>query len=346
MQVIPHNRLSFGEEEVAAVAAVVKSGYWSGGDECALAESRFAYLAGTTYAIGVGSGIGALRLSLHALGVGSGVAVAVPGYSCVALANATLACGAEPIPVEIDPATFNICPTALRAAVQSNPRIRAAVAVHTFGFPADLSALESVGVPIIEDCSHAFGRCGLGGRGRLAIMSLYATKLVGAGEGGMIFTSDSALADRIRSARDYSDKPPAAERLNDKLTACAAALALCQLDRLSTHLSIRDQLALRYTEALSGGAAYGSYQLPTEAKDRVWYRYAIKISSDLDSTLAMLRARGIVAARPVEPWGNSAGPACSDAFRRTISLPLYPALIEAEQERVINAFLTSTIPRS
>jgi dTDP-4-amino-4,6-dideoxygalactose transaminase/methionyl-tRNA formyltransferase len=341
---VPHNRLSHGEEEVAAVAAVVRSGRWAGGDECARAEARFAAAAGTPHAVGVGSGLGALRLALRALGLGPGDAVAVPGYSCVALANAALACGAEPVPVEIDAATLNLCPDALRAAVRANPRIRAAVAVHTFGCPADLAALEAAGIPLIEDCSHAFGRGGFGGRGRLAIMSLYATKLVGAGEGGMVFTSDPALADRIRSARDYADQPPAADRLNDKLAACAAALAGCQLDRLPAHLARRDFLARRYTEALAGVGGDGSCRLPVETPGRVWYRYAIRLSGEAGPVVAALRARGVVAARPVEPWGQPPGPACAAAFERTISLPLYPALTEAEQDRVISAFLTVTAP--
>jgi dTDP-4-amino-4,6-dideoxygalactose transaminase/methionyl-tRNA formyltransferase len=341
---VPHNRLSHGEEEIAAVAAVVGSGHWADGDECTRAEARFAAAAGTSHAIGVGSGLGALRLALRALGVGAGDAVAVPGYSCVALANAVLACGAEPVPVEIDPSTLNLCPAALRTAVRANPRIRAAVVVHTFGCPADMAALESAGIPLIEDCSHAFGRGGLGGRGRLAIMSLYATKLVGAGEGGMVFTAYIALADRIRSARDYSDQPPAGDRLNDKLTACAAALAGCQLDRLPAHLARRDFLARRYSEALAGLASDGTCRLPVEIPGRVWYRYAVQMSCQAESVLAALRARGVVAARPVESWCPPAGPACTAAFERTISLPLYPALTEAEQDRVINAFLTAAAP--
>ncbi len=340
----PHNRLMHGEEEVIAVSEVVRSGKWAGSPLIESIETRFARIAGTNHAVAIGTGLGALRLALRAIGIEPDDAVAVPGYSCVALANAVLSCGAEPIPVEIDRNTLNICPKSLMKIVRANhTRIRAAIVVHTFGCPADMEKLAETGVPLLEDCSHAFGRSGFGSHGRVALMSLYATKLVGAGEGGMVFTNDSGIMEKIRHARDYTDLSPDGGRLNDKPSSFTAAIAGCQLDRLSGFLARRDYLADRYHNALSGVAGEGLCRLPVKMSGRVWYRYTLQLRRDVDEVIAAMCARGVVAARPVEPWCESPGQNCAEAFSRTISLPIYPALTDGMQDRVVNAFLQAIV---
>lgn len=338
---VPHNRLTHGPEEEQAVAAVVRSGRWAGGAVVAELEARLARQAGVAHGVAVGSGIGALRLSLLALGVGAGDRVAVPAYSCVALANAVLACGAEPVSIEIEPGTWNISVAALRGALAEGFCLKAVIAVHTFGLPAPVRALEALGVPVIEDCSHAFGPAPLGGQTRLAMLSLYATKLLGAGEGGMVLTNDPRLADRIRRARDYSDQAPAASRLNDKMTDLTAALACCQLQRLPASLARREELAARYTAGLAGAADEAGFELPAAIAGRVWYRYTVAVSGVADEVIARLAAQGVTAARPVEPWSERTTTFSERAFRRLVSLPLYPTLTSEEQDRVIAAFLAA-----
>ena len=344
MNIIPHNQLLHGEEEVIAVSEVVRSGIWAGSPLIDSIESRFASAAGTKHAVAVGTGLGGLRLALRATGIESGDAVAVPGYSCVALANAVLSCGAEPIPVEIDRSTLNICPKSLMETVRANhPRIRAAIAVHTFGCPADMKKLAEAGVPLIEDCSHAFGRSGFGSYGHVALMSHYATKLVGAGEGGMVFTNDSGIMEKIRNARDYTDLPPDGGRLNDKPSPFTAAIAGCQLDRLPGFLARRDHLAERYHNSLIGVAGEGLCRLPVKKSGRVWYRYTLQLPRDVDEVISAMRACGVVSAKPVDPWCEAPGEYCAEAFSRTISLPIYPALTDDMQDRVVNAFLQSIL---
>jgi dTDP-4-amino-4,6-dideoxygalactose transaminase len=344
MDIIPHNQLLHGDEEVIAVSEVVRSGTWAGSPLIDSVESRFASVVGIKHAVAVGTGLGALRIALRAIGIGQGDAVAVPGYSCVALANAVLSCGADPIPVEIDRNTLNICPEALMEMVKANNhRIRAAIAVHTFGCPADMDKLAEAGVPLIEDCSHAFGRSGFGSQGRVALMSLYATKLVGAGEGGMIFTNDSSIMEKILHARDYTDLPPDGGRLNDKPSSFTAAIAGCQLDRLPGFLARRDHLAERYYNALGGLADEGLCRLPFKKSGRVWYRYTLQLPRDVDEVILAMRACGVVSARPVEPWCEPPGKYCAEAFSQTISLPIYPALTDGMQDRVVNTFLQAIL---
>lgn len=339
MNLIPHNRLSHGSEEEQAVARVVRSGRWVAGRELAELESRLAAVAGVGHAVGVGSGVAALRLALLSLRIGPGDAVAVPAYSCVALPNAVLACGAEVVPVDVQPGSWNICPLALRAARSRCANLRAVIAVHTFGCPAQTVALMSEGLPVIEDCSHGIGHGELGGVGHLAVLSLYASKLLGAGEGGMVLTNDPALAARVRDARDYADKAPSASRLNDKMTDLEAALALCQLDRLPWSLARRAELARHYTAAFEAQSREHACFLPVNAAGRVWYRFAVGVDQP-DEVIASMARQGVTAARPVENWGGATAetPVALAAYARLVSLPLYPTLTRAEQAQVCHAF--------
>lgn len=342
MNVVPHNRLSHGPEEEAAAARVVRSGRWAAGPELAALESRAAAVARVDHAVGVGSGVAALRLSLLALDVGPGAAVAVPAYSCVALPNAVLACGATVVPVDVQRGTWNICPRALRGARRGRANLKAVIAVHTFGCRAAMEELVAEGLPVIEDCSHAFGTGALGGAGRIAVLSLHATKLIGAGEGGLVLTREGPLADRVRDLRDYADKAPNPARLNDRMTDLEAAIALCQFDRLQRTLARRAELARAYGAALAPRERARRLELPAHADGRVWYRYAIATDC-ADELVARLAEHGVAAARPVENWrGESIGrtPVAAEAYTRLVSLPLFPSLTREEQARVCAALET------
>jgi len=335
---IPHNRLTFGEEEEAAVAQVVRSGQWRGGIVLDRLEASFAKKGGVSHAVGVGSGIAALRLSLMALGIGPGDKVIVPAYSCVALANAVLACGGEPVPVDVEEGSWNLSVEACIPAIRKNSRIKAAIAVHTFGYPAPVREIQELGIPVIEDCSHAFGISPLGSMGELAIVSLHSTKLIGCGEGGMILTQDPCLARRVKDARDYTDKPPGAWRLNDKMTDLEAALAECQLARLPQMISRREELAVRYGAFLERLRKQEGVFLPREAAGRIWYRYSIH-TGESQEVIDRLQDHRVNAAMPVDNWLEkiSEFPVAMKAFRGNVSLPLYPSLTFEEQDAVVSA---------
>ncbi len=334
---VPHNRLTHGPEEEIAVAAVVRSGRWAAGAETEKLEEEFARAAGVAAAVAVGSGLGGLRLAFRSLGLPRGAGVAVPAYACVALANAVLAAGGRPIPTEVEPTTWTLAPTAVRGLQGAGENPVCAMAVHTFGARADVGELMRMGLPVIEDCSHAFGRGELGRLGTLAVVSLHATKLMGAGEGGMVLTNDTALAEWLRAERDYTDRAATADRLNDKPTDLMAALARCQLRRLPAMLAARDTLAARYSELLGPLAARVGVALPVPQSGRVWYRYAIAVPGAAEPMVEQLAAAGVRAARPVEPWTALADGPSAAAFRSVVSLPLYPSLTLAEQNHVVRA---------
>jgi dTDP-4-amino-4,6-dideoxygalactose transaminase len=340
---IPHNRLTFGDAECDAVLRTVRSGQWAQGPRVEELESRLAQMAGVRHAVCVGSGLAALRLSLGALEIQPGDRVLVPAYSCVALANAALSWGAAPVAVDIEPGKWTI--DSLEARRQSNDRcVKAGIAVNTFGFPAAMERLE--GVSWIEDCAHAFGievdGKALGSRAEIGVLSFYATKLIGGGEGGAVLTNSSRIAEFISSSRDYGDQSADPHRLNDKMSDLDASLVLAQLDRLPDMIAARKKLAERYLERLTAAAGDGIFRLPSVGAQRIWYRFAVEmLTVPVEKVVNDLGPLGIHAAIPVTDWRprGSPGTTIADhAYLSVVSLPLYPSLSTAEQDAVIEAF--------
>lgn len=341
---IPHNRLTFDQTEVSAVSEVVASGYWAGGPRLNALEDTLKQCADIDHAIGVASGLSALRLVLKGLGIKAGDEVIVPAYSCVALPAAATALGATAVPVDICHKDWNLDAKAAANVITS--KTKAVITVNTFGAPASIEDLKAFEFPIIEDCAHGFGlqvKDGvLGSRSGLSILSFYATKLIGAGEGGAVLTDDAELAAFIRDWRDYGDQPLDATRLNDKMNDLEAALALAQLQRLDDMLHARQRLADRYQACLSALPGHGKvFQLPPFSRERVWYRYVVDVCDiSAETLIERLDQQGIHAEKPVTDWrtDNSNCPVSDHAYAHLVSLPLYPTLTEAEQDRVCEAF--------
>jgi len=215
--------------------------------------------------------------------------------------------------------------------------------------------LMEFGVPVIEDCAHTLGVI-KGGRpigsiGSLSITSFYATKLLGAGEGGAVFTDDNKQADFVRQWRNYVDQPACGLRLNDKMTNVHAALGLAQLRRLDSMIRARRKAAERYLDLLGEvRERVGGFNLPENHSERVWYRFAVEMTCCLASELIEdLQAFGVAAEKPVNSWLTRRQmqecPDASKAFSRVVSLPLYPTLTEDEQDRVCHAFEAAVIER-
>ena len=343
---VPHNRLTFGEAEVEAVTRTVRSGQWAQGPRVAELECELARIAKVRYCVCVASGLSAVRLALGALGVTQGARVLVPAYSCVALANACLSWGAEPVPVDIESDTWNLDARRCRQAI-SVTDAKAIIAVNTFGAPADLAYGQNTRIPIIEDCAHAFGLDvdgrALGGRSEIGILSFYATKLLGGGEGGAVLTNSADVFQFVSSSRDYGDKLPDAHRMNDKMSDLEASLVLAQLERLPEMLARREALAFRYIDLLSSAGSGKLFRLPPRHEKRIWYRFVVEVlSGDAQQFIEELRREGVDAALPVSDWrlpGGPVAPTADRAYRRLLSLPLYPSLTEEEQDYVVSALL-------
>jgi dTDP-4-amino-4,6-dideoxygalactose transaminase len=245
-----------GDEEVAAAADAIRSGWLTSGPRAAELERRTAQYFEANHVLALSSGTAALQLALLGAGVRPGDEVITTSLTWPATANVIVHCGATPLFADIRPGDLNIDPEHVRELV--GPQTRAILPVHLYGQPADLDPLLELGLPIVEDAAHAFesryrGRK-IGSIGAATCFSLYATKNVAAGEGGLLATNDDAIAravDDLRVMRRghgslYDVSVPGYKaNLSDVL----AAIALVQLDKLQRHREIRERHFAAYDEA-------------------------------------------------------------------------------------------------
>jgi dTDP-4-amino-4,6-dideoxygalactose transaminase len=340
-----------------AIGAVVDGAAFVGGPAIDAFETAFARYVGVTYCVGVRSGTAALELALRALGIGPGDEVVAPALSFFATAEAISLTGARPVFVDVDPATLLLDPAALDAAV--TPRTRAVVPVHLYGQPAPMDALAARaarhGLAIVEDACQAHGATWNGRRagalGALGCFSFYPSKNLGAfGEGGAITTADAALAARLRMLRDHGAATRyvhAAIGTNARLDALQAAVLSVKLPHLDAWNDARRRVAARYDAALAG---VGDLALPVERQPaRHVYHLFVARSAARDRIFARFEAHAVARAvhyptpLHLQPayrhlgYGPGAFPVAEAAAATVLSLPLYPELTPAQQDRVVAA---------
>ncbi len=365
---IPLARPVLGEAEERGVLEVLRSGRLSLGPLLGEFERRFAQRIGSPYASAVSSGTAGLHLALRAVGVADGAEVITSPFSFVASANVIVYERARPVFVDIDPRTLTIDPAAAAAAV--NARTSALLPVHIFGWPADIAALERLGLPIVEDACEALGAAhadgvAVGARGHPAVFAFYANKQLTTGEGGMVTLGEASHKERIDSERNQGRAPNMDwldhDRLgfNYRLSEIACAIGLAQLERLDGMLAARARVAGAYREALS--AIEGLDLLcPDEGGNvRGWFVYTVALPRgvDRDEAIRGLRERG-VQSKPYLPaihlmsyyretFGHRPGefPVCEDIAARSLALPFHPELSEGEVARVADA-LTAVLGRA
>lgn len=339
---IPHSRPALDEAELRAATEVLRSGQLAQGEQVRRFEQAVAEYVGVTGGVAVSSGTAALEVALRALGVGIGDEVIVPSYVCAAPWLAVQRVGATARLVDVEPDTFNMDAGAVRRALTA--KTCAIIVPHLFGLPADLTALESLDVPLIEDCAQTLGALEqgrpVGSVGVLTVCSFYATKLVCAGEGGMVLSRDRRLLERVRVLREFDG----AERLqpaatNLKMTDLQAAIGWAQIRRLPSFLERRAALARLYSAALTAGRAVP----PSTPGGRThsYYRYVIRVpgtgrdDTGLTEALAWFEARGLQCRKPVfRPLHRYLAlegfPGSDEADRTALSVPIYPALSDEE----------------
>jgi len=331
---IPHSRplLDISDEE--ALVKVLRSGQLAQGEEVQLFEEEMARLIGVKHAIAVSSGTAALHLALLSLDTGEGDEVIIPSFVCSALLQAVRYTGARAVLVDIKKDDFNIDPDKVREKI--SPRTKAIIVPHMFGLPADIDELIGLRIPMIEDCAQSLGSFykgkPTGSHGTLSIFSFYATKMISAGEGGMVLTDDDRLAFRIRDMRQYDEHVHDAVRFNYKLTDLGAALGRSQLRKLDHFLRRRREIAGIYRE-LFEKMGVPLYFVPPD-RTHVYFRYCVRFSN-ADSFLKEMNLRGITCRRPVfyplHYYLKIEGfPITDHVWRETVSIPLYPGLTDKE----------------
>lgn len=333
----------------AACRRVMDSGSYVLGAEVAAFEREFAAYCGARYCLGVGNGLDALALILRGYGIGAGDEVIVPSNTFIATWLAVSVSGARPVPVEPDPATFNLDPARIEAAI--TPRTRAVIAVHLYGLPADMDAINRVarprGLRVIEDAAQAHG-ARYGGRrtgslGDAAAFSFYPAKNLGAhGDGGAVLTDDEELAGRVAAMRNYGSRAQyrhESKGCNSRLDEIQAALLRVKLRHLDDWNTRRRERARSYLALLSGLPL----KLPQEPPlgEHAWHLFVVR-TPHRDSLQLHLEERGVGTHihYPVPPHlqaayrdlelGAGALPVSEAIHREALSLPMGPHLGEEE----------------
>jgi perosamine synthetase len=353
-----------GAEEEAAALRVLASGQLAQGERVAVFERRFAELCQVREAVAVSSGTAALQLALLAHDIGRGDEVITTAFSFAATANAILLAGATPVFVDIEPDTYTLDPVQTETALTR--RTKAILPVHLYGHPCDMNQLQQIAeaysLMLIEDASQAHaakidGRpVGSFGTG---CFSFYATKNMTTGEGGMVTTNDSAIAERVRLLRNHGQEARYYHIVlgyNMRMTELQAALGVAQLEKLEYFTQRRIANATYLTEQLRGAV-----QTPVVRPGyrHVYHQYTIRIPSKRNECMTELRAKGIDTTihyplpihqqpfyrrksslfrvlspgkRPAVKGGNPLAqlPATESAAQQVLSLPVHPALSQED----------------
>ncbi len=350
---IPVSRPIIGEAEKQAVLEVLESGMLVQGPRVAALEEAFARVCGTRYAVATSSGTTALHLALLAHGIGPGDEVITTPFTFIASANSILYTGARPVFVDVEEDTFNINPALIEAAI--TPRTKAILPVHLYGYPCDMEAIMGLarrhGLVVVEDAAQAVGADYKGkpvGSFGTGCFSLYATKNVMSGEGGMITTDDGATAERCRLLRAHGMRRRYRHELlgyNFRLSDLHAAIGLAQVARLS-----------EFTARRRANAAYLNSHLKSVVTPQVrpgyghvWHQYTVRVRPGVDRDAAVRQLNeagvgtGIFYPVPLhrQPYLAALGlgdchlPVAERLAREVLSLPVHPLLSQEDLDTIV-----------
>jgi len=342
----------------ARMRAVLQHGHFIMGPEIAELETALAAYVGVKHAITVASGTLSLEIALRALGIGPGDEVITVPFTWISSAEVILLVGAKPVFVDITAADYAIDTDRIEAAI--TPRTRAIIPVSLFGQMPDYDRINAIAasrhIVVIEDAAQSFGATQRGRRScgvtRIGSTSCFPAKPLGCyGDGGALFTSDDALADKMRAIRTHGglkrhDHPWVG--MNGRFDTLQAAVILAKFPHFQAEVEARNRIGARYTEMLRHPTSDLRPPLCTPGNTHVYAQYTIR-ASNRDAVGEKLKAAGIPTAvyypkclheQPVfAPLGYKMGdfPESERAAREVISLPMHPFLTEKEQDQIVEA---------
>ncbi|MDR2348298.1 MAG: DegT/DnrJ/EryC1/StrS family aminotransferase [Bifidobacteriaceae bacterium] len=355
MTFIPPAKPLIGHEERAAVDRVLRSGMIAQGPEVAAFEREFAAaLVPGRECVAVSSGTAGQHLGLLAAGVGPGDEVIVPSFTFAATANSVALTGARPVFADIDPVYFCLDPAAAEAAI--SPQTKGIMPVHLYGQPADMAGLEAVarqhGIALYEDAAQAHGAQldgqPVGTWGVFAMFSLYPTKNMTSGEGGMVSCASQTQARGVRLLRNQGMERVYANEvigLNERMTDIHAAIGREQLKKLPAWTAKRQANAAFLSANLEGVEVPATRPGATH----VYHQYTIRVADDRDGMVRALREEHQVGCGVYYPIPNHELPSLAKfapglelpqtarAAAEVISLPVHPALSQADLDRIVGA---------
>jgi len=350
---IPISKPFIGAEEKQAVQEVMDSGMLVQGPRTAKLEEKFASICDTKFAIATSSGTTALHIALLAHNIGPGDEVITTPFTFMASISSILYTGARPIFVDIDPETFNINPGLIEKAITKNTR--AIMPVHLYGYPCDMLSIMDIAkrhnLVVIEDAAQAIGARYDGksvGSFGTGCFSLYATKNIMSGEGGMITTDDEVYAQQCRMIRNHGMQRRYYHDMlgyNFRMTDLHAAIGVVQVDRLQDFTAKRRLNAEYYSNNIL------TARVPSvkPGYEHVWHQYTIRLDKgrNRDAAVKQLNEAGVgtgifypvpaYAQKPVCDlgYGDITLPVTEEVVKQVISLPVHPLLTQEDREKVV-----------
>ena len=364
---IPINLPKIGEEEIEAVAKVMRSGPLTNalgaGPMVTKFEKNFAKFAGTKHAIAVNTGTAALHSAIVAAGVKQGDEVILPSFTFVATAEAVVMAGGKPVFADINPETYHVSPDEIDKAVTK--KTKAIVPVDLYGLPVDVKPIRKIAaehdLAIVEDAAQAHGATYSGKPAGIfadaSCWSLYASKNMTTGEGGVVTTDSDSMAETLRLIRTHGEKAKYASLMlgyNYRMPEIQAAIGLVQLEKLPSFVAKRRENAKRLTKLL---AASDRLKLPEESAEQQhsWYLYTVRLQNatenERNKIVEELRRKDIGTEvyyiNPVhlmpyyrESFGERRLPETEKAAKQVFSLPIHPAVTEAQVDYIGKTLLS------
>ncbi len=358
---IPINKPQVDEEEVQAVIEVMRKGpitnALGAGPKVLEFEKNFAAFAGTKHAVAVNTGTAALHAAIMAVGVRRDDEVILPSFTFVATAEAIVLAGGKPVFADIDPKTYNLSPQAVEAVITR--KTKAILPVDLYGFSAEMKPLSEIankhGLGLVEDAAQAHGAtymCKPAGKfSDVACWSLYASKNIMTGEGGVVTTDSDEVEEKLRMIRTHGEKAKYASEMlgtNYRMSELQAAIGNVQLKKLPVFVAARRRNAQTLTEALK---VCEKLVLPYETPDRLhsWYLYTARLleatEEKRNKLIEALKAKGIGAEsyyiNPVhtmpfyrDNYGACALPETEKAAKQVFSLPIHPGVTEEDADQI------------
>lgn len=342
---IPHSKPTINCADYRALEGVLSSAYLSDKKYVKDLETGFKDFIGTKFAIATNSGTSALHLILLGLNVARNNQVILPSYVCSSVLNAIKYIGARAVICDIEPCNFNLSLEDIQKKISK--KTKAIILPYMFGASAgNTDKFLDLGIPIIEDCAQSLGATfkgrKVGSFGIASIFSFYATKVITAGQGGMILTNSYKIFNKVKDLIEYDERNDYKVRYNYKMTDLQAALGLAQLKRVNTFIRRRREIARYYDMAFS---KY-NIAIPVNDPGHIYYRYVIRINTSLNKFIQRLRKKGIETKPPVfKPLHRYLGlnkrlfPNTEEVFKSAVSIPVYPNLTDREVRFITKSVL-------